>query len=42
MHIKENDSVVSAEVVGADQTYLMTVSENGLGKITEISEYREQ
>lgn len=42
MRIAENDSVVEADVVGANDKYVFTVTENGMGKITNIDEYREQ
>lgn len=42
MRIAENDSVVEADVVGNEDVYVFTVTENGMGKITNIDEYREQ
>jgi len=42
MRIAENDSVVEADVVGGDDKFVFTVTENGMGKITNIEEYREQ
>lgn len=38
----ENDSVVEADVVSENDRYVFTVTENGMGKITNIEEYREQ
>ena len=42
MRIAENDSVVEADVVAENDKYVFTVTENGMGKITNIEEYREQ
>lgn len=42
MRIAENDSVVEAIIIGGEDKYIFTVTENGMGKITNIDEYREQ
>lgn len=42
MRLGEGDEIVSADVVGKDDTYVFTVTEKGMGKITETNEYREQ
>ena len=42
IRLKEKDEVVTVDVVGKDDLYLLTVTETGMGKMSEISEYREQ
>lgn len=41
MNLDEDDTIVSSDIVG-DGNYLLTVSENGFGKLTELKEYRPQ
>jgi len=40
--LKETDSVVEVTIVWSDDVYVMIVTQNGMGKISEISEYRDQ
>jgi len=42
MRIGADDQVVEARVVHADDKFVFTVAENGMGKLSEVSEYREQ
>lgn len=42
MRIGADDQVVEADVVRIDDKYVFSVSENGIGKLSEVSEYREQ
>jgi DNA gyrase subunit A len=42
MRIVKDDALIEADVVGANDTYVFTVTETGMGKITNIDEYREQ
>jgi DNA gyrase subunit A len=42
MRIGADDQVVEADVVRADDKYVFTVSKNGIGKLSLVSEYREQ
>lgn len=42
MRIGVDDEVVEADVVNADDKYVFSVTENGLGKLSDVSEYREQ
>ena len=42
IRLREKDEVVTVDVVRATDLYLLTVTETGMGKISEISEYREQ
>lgn len=42
IRIKDDDEVVEATVVGNEDKYVFVVTENGMWKISEISEYRDQ
>ncbi len=42
MRMGADDSVVEADVVDTEARYVFTVTENGMGKISEIDDYREQ
>lgn len=42
MKIATTDELVEAVVVGETDQYIFTVTENGMGKITALEEYREQ
>ena len=42
MRIGADDQVVEADVARIDDKYVFSVSENGIGKLSEVSEYREQ
>ena len=42
IRLKESDRLVTTNIVHKDVHFVMTVSEKGLGKITEIEEYRSQ
>ncbi|MDD2486991.1 MAG: DNA gyrase subunit A [Candidatus Gracilibacteria bacterium] len=42
MKIGKDDKVIEADVVCDGDRYVFTVTENGLGKITDIEDYREQ
>ena len=41
MNISKNDIIVSADIVG-EGNFLLIVSENGFGKLTQLNEYRPQ
>jgi|GEM_PF-340894 len=40
--LKETDAVVEVTIVAEDDKYVLIVTQNGMGKISEISEYRDQ
>ena len=40
--LKNTDEVVEVTIVGKDEKYVLIVTQNGMGKISEISEYRDQ
>ena len=40
--LKGSDEVMEVGVVGKEDEYVMIVTQNGMGKISEISEYRDQ
>jgi len=42
IHLGKDDEVVSMEVLSGDQATLLTVTEKGYGKRTEVKEYRVQ
>lgn len=42
MRIGEDDSVVEADIVTDEAKFVFTVTENGMGKISDIDDYREQ
>lgn len=42
IHIKGEDRVIEVAIVGDDKQFVFIVTENGLGKITDIEEYRNQ
>ncbi len=42
MRLDESDAIVEADVVRTGHRYVFTVTESGMGKITELDEYREQ
>jgi DNA gyrase subunit A len=42
MRVAHHDSLIEACVVASDARYVFTVSENGMGKISPLEEYREQ
>ena len=42
IRLKSGDSVAEVAVVGKEQKYLLVVTERGMGKISEIEEYRDQ
>lgn len=42
IHLKGEDSVIEVAIVHDENKFVFIVTENGLGKITEISEYRDQ
>lgn len=42
MRIGEDDAVVQADVVDAEAKYVFTVTGNGMGKLSDIDDYREQ
>jgi len=42
MRVAEKDHLIEACVVASDAKYVFTVSENGIGKISPLDEYREQ
>ncbi|MGE4443839.1 MAG: DNA gyrase subunit A [Candidatus Altimarinota bacterium] len=40
--LKDTDEVVEVTIVSKDEKYVLIVTQNGMGKISEISEYRDQ
>lgn len=42
MKVASGDSLIEACVAGEEAKYVFTISENGLGKISPLEEYREQ
>jgi DNA gyrase subunit A len=42
IRIKADDEVVEATIVRPDDKYVFVITENGMWKISEISEYRDQ
>ena len=42
MKIAADDSVVEADIVDENAKYVFTVTENGMGKLSDIDDYREQ
>jgi DNA gyrase subunit A len=42
MKVASSDALIVGCVAGKEAKYICTVSENGIGKISELSEYREQ
>ncbi|NVP18098.1 DNA gyrase subunit A [Candidatus Gracilibacteria bacterium] len=40
--IKGDDEVIEVSIVGADKEYVFIVTENGMGKLSSIDEYRNQ
>ena len=42
INLKKEDRVIEVAVVGDDNKFVFIVTQNGLGKITEIEEYRNQ
>ena len=42
MRMSAGDEIVEADVVSHDGKFVFIVTENGMGKISECSEYREQ
>lgn len=42
MKVASGDALIVGCVAGKEARYMFTVSENGMGKISELSEYREQ
>ncbi|MDD4151860.1 MAG: DNA gyrase subunit A [Candidatus Gracilibacteria bacterium] len=42
IRLAAKDEVVEATIVGGDVNYVFTITENAMGKITEIEEYRSQ
>ena len=40
--LKEGDSVIEVAIVGEDKEFIFIVTENGMWKLTEIDEYRNQ
>jgi len=42
INLKGNDEVIEVAVVGEDNKFVFIATENGLGKITDIDEYRNQ
>lgn len=42
MKVAETDALIEGCVVGKDDKYIFTISENGMGKISALDEYREQ
>ncbi|MCX7653850.1 MAG: DNA gyrase subunit A [Fervidobacterium sp.] len=42
IRLREGDEVISSTILENDIGYILTVTENGYGKLTEVSEYRKQ
>ncbi len=42
IRLREGDRVISSTILDNDSGYILTITENGYGKITEINEYRKQ
>ncbi len=42
MKVASTDSLIEGCVAGKDAKYVFTVSENGMGKISLLEDYREQ
>lgn len=42
IHLKPGDEVIEVAIVGEDKEFIFIVTENGLGKLTNIQEYRNQ
>ncbi len=42
MRIGDDDEVVEADIVDQDAKYVLTITEKGMGKISDIEDYREQ
>lgn len=42
MKVAAHDALIEGCVVGKEDTYIFTISENGMGKISALDEYREQ
>jgi DNA gyrase/topoisomerase IV subunit A len=42
MKVASSDSLIEGCVAGKDAKYVFTVSENGMGKISSLEDYREQ
>ncbi len=42
IRLKGDDTLVTASVVSSEMKYVFTVSEKGLGKLSDIEDYRSQ
>ncbi|MEN3043450.1 MAG: DNA gyrase subunit A, partial [Fervidobacterium sp.] len=42
IRLREGDEVISSTILENDIGYIITITENGYGKLTEVSEYRKQ
>ncbi len=42
INLKANDNVIEVAIVGEENKFVFIATENGLGKITDIEEYRNQ
>ena len=42
MKVAANDALIEGCVVGKEDKYIFTITENGMGKISSLDEYREQ
>ncbi|ABS60648.1 DNA gyrase subunit A [Fervidobacterium nodosum] len=42
IRLREGDEVISSTVLENDNGYILTITENGYGKLTEVSDYRKQ
>ena len=42
VNLKPEDRVIEVAIVGEENKFVFIVTQNGLGKITEIDEYRNQ
>lgn len=42
IRLREGDEVISSTILENDTGYILTITENGYGKLTEVTEYRKQ
>jgi len=42
IRLREGDEVISSTILENDSGYILTITENGYGKLTEVTEYRKQ
>jgi len=42
IRLREGDEVISATILDSDNGYILTITENGYGRLSEVTEYRKQ